>query len=159
MPYWTYQDELTVNGVTHTGLQVVVLTSLRRAHTGPEANYRICKDIIFWPGLKSEISELCQACGRCTQFALQNPKEPMQSFPIPSYSGQLVIPDIGTFNSENYLITADHFSDFIEVNELDRLGSNRYRLRNLVRHIQHWGSCCKFPASQRLSYFLESLVF
>jgi transposase InsO family protein len=43
----------------------------------------------------------------------------MQSQPVPEYPWQLVSQDLCQFEDETYLITVDHFSDFIGVDELD----------------------------------------
>ena len=43
----------------------------------------------------------------------------MKSQPIPEYPWQFVNQDLCEFESGAYLITTDHFSDFIEVDELD----------------------------------------
>ena len=69
--------------------------------------------------MKSDIQDLCHSCGRCAQFQTQNSKEPMKSQPIPEYPWQFVSQDLCEFESGAYLITTDHFSDFIEVDELD----------------------------------------
>ena len=42
----------------------------------------------------------------------------MQSQPVPAYPWQFISQDICTFEHEYYLITVDHYSDFIEVDEL-----------------------------------------
>ena len=94
-PYWTFRDELTItDGVVYKGLQVVIPVSLRKtmlkkihaAHLGPESNISMYKDVLFWPGMKTDIREICNACCKCAQFKSQNPKEPMKSQPIPSSS-------------------------------------------------------------------------
>ena len=132
-PYWTFRDELTItDGVVYKGLQVVIPVSLRKtmlkkihaAHLGPESNISMCKDVLFWPGMKADIREICNACCKCAQFKSQNPKEPMKSQPIPSYPWQFISQDLAAFEGGNYLITVDHYSDFIEVDELhDTLSS------------------------------------
>ena len=126
-PFWTFRDELSVQeGIIFKGQQILVLSTLRRAildkihvaHLGAESNIRMCKDFLFWPGIKSDIRDMCHSCSKCAQFGKQNPKEPMLSQPIPSRPWQYVSQDIASFDSGTYLITVDHFSDFIEVDEL-----------------------------------------
>ena len=126
-PYWTFRDELTIHdGVIYKGSQIVVPPTMRDdilrkvhvAHLGAESNIRMCKDFLFWPGMNSDIRAMCQSCGKCAQFGPQNPKEPMRSQPIPTRPWQFVSQDIASFENGNYLITVDHYSDFIEVDEL-----------------------------------------
>ena len=126
-PYWTYRDELSVNdGVVYKGSQMLIPKEMRNnilqkvhvAHFGAESNIRMCKDFLFWPGMANDIRAMCQSCGKCAQFGPQNPKEPMRSQPIPHRPWQYVSQDIASFDHGNYLITVDHYSDFIEVDEL-----------------------------------------
>ncbi len=127
-PYWTFRDEMTVHdGVVYKGQQVLIPPSLvndmlekvHAAHLGAESNFRMCKDALFWPGMRADIREMCYSCGKCAQFKAQNQKEPMQSQPIPRYPWQYVSQDLAVFESGNYLVTVDHYSDFIELDELD----------------------------------------
>jgi len=146
-PYWAHRDELTVsNGVIFRGLQVLVppklySTMLHRihiAHMGAASNIRMAKDVLFWPGMRSMIEDTCAACGKCAQYKSQsNTKEPMLSHPIPEYPWQYVSQDLATFNSAHYLVTVDHYSDFIEVDELnDTLASTISKLTeaHITRH-------------------------
>lgn len=126
-PYWTFKEEMTVqDGLIYKGSQVVVPTAMRKtmlqkihgAHLGAEPNYRMCRDVLFWPGMKAEIIDTCSTCGKCAQFNSENQKEPMMSHPIPTYPWQYVSQDIFEFEAEAYLVTVDHYSDFIEVDKL-----------------------------------------
>ena len=127
-PYWSYRDELTVDDdVIFKGLQVLIPSSLQSvmlqrvhiAHLGAASNIRMCRDILFWPGMKAQIEDMSQACSKCAQYRPQNPKELMSSQPIPEYPWQFISQDLCSFESGNYLVTVDHYSDFIEVDELD----------------------------------------
>jgi transposase InsO family protein len=127
-PYWVCRDEMSItDGIVYRGLQAVVPVSMQKAmllkihysHLGAESNIRMCKDIIFWPGMQAAIKDECSNCGICAQYASENPKEPMKSQPIPQYPWQIVSQDLFQWGSSHYLITVDHYSDFIEVDELN----------------------------------------
>ena len=62
---------------------------------------------------------MCQNCGRCAQFGREDTKEAMKSQPVPQYPWQFVSQDLFQFESSNYLVTVDHYSDFTELDELD----------------------------------------
>jgi hypothetical protein len=66
-PFWTFRDDISVfEGIVYKGQQVVIPTALRKlmmkkihvAHLGAESTIRMCKDIIFWPGMKAEIKDM-----------------------------------------------------------------------------------------------------
>ena len=141
-PYWTYRDELTVtDGVIYKGLQVLVPNPMRKtmlqrihaAHLSPESNIRMSKDVLFWPGMEADVQDMCQACGRCAQFRVQNQKEPMRSQPTPQYPWQFVSQDLCCFDSGNFLVTVDHYSELLEVNELDNTLSSTITAKTEVR--------------------------
>lgn len=69
--------------------------------------------------MQAEVKDMCLACGKCAQFKSQNSKEPMNCQPIPEYPWQFVSQDLCSFESGSFLVTVDHYSDFIEVDELN----------------------------------------
>ena len=89
------------------------------SHSGAESNIRMAKDIVYWPGMQAAIKDMCHNCGKCTQFGRENTREPIKSQPIPEYPWQFVSQDLLEFESSTYLVTVDHYSDFIELDELD----------------------------------------
>ncbi len=129
-PYWFFGDELSViNGIVYRGAQVLIppslqkgiLSSIHRNHMGTESNLRIAKDISFWPGMRSAIVDICNACTVCTQYGSLEPKDPMQSLPVPSTACKFVSPDICTIGCSNYLVSVCHYSDWIEVEKLENM--------------------------------------
>lgn len=127
-PYWPHRDELSIlNGLIYRGPQVLVppqlqsfmLQRVHLNHTGAESNIRLARDVLFWPGMKSNIQDMCDACAMCAKYGKTAPREPMKSLPIPSRPWQLVSQDIFHHEDKNYLVTVCHFSDWIECDPLD----------------------------------------
>ena len=77
--------------------------SIHFTHLGAKSNIRMCKDIIFWPGVQSAIRDQCNNSGICALFAPNNPKEPMLSQPVPRYLWQLVSQDLFHWHLTNFL--------------------------------------------------------
>ena len=126
-PYWTFRNEL----VSHEGLlfkqdRVIIPSTLRQeilqrlhvAHRGLEFTLRHARNCVFWPGINSQVSDLCRSCPTCAQYTSQNQQEPLRPYPIPTLPWQLVSQDLFELNGLPYLVTVDYFSDFYE---LDRL--------------------------------------
>lgn len=132
-PYWTYRDELSVqNGIIYKGTQLMVPQSMHKEmlrkihanHFGAESNIRMAREVLFWPGMRKSIQDMCDACGTCAQYGTTAPKKPMRSLPIPTRPWQMVSQDICEILIRHYLVTVCHFSDWIEVDELgDTLSS------------------------------------
>lgn len=127
--YWGFRDELTLqDGLIFKGTRVVIpremqtlmLKKIHSSHQGPEACIRRAKDVIFWPGMTTDIRQLVSQCSVCNEFLQKQPKEPLMTYEIPSYPWQMVAQDLFTVNNEDYLITVDFYSDYWE---LDRLTS------------------------------------
>ena len=132
-PYWTYRDELSVqDGIIYKGCQVLVpqklipymLKRIHSNHMGAESNIRMAREVMYWPGMRAAIHDMCSACSVCAQYSVTLPKEPMRSLPIPASPWQLISQDIFSLDDKSYLITVCHYSDWTEVDELpDTLAS------------------------------------
>ncbi|XP_022808732.1 uncharacterized protein LOC111345717 [Stylophora pistillata] len=75
-----------------------------------------------WPSRKSELTHSLHPYWNFREELTHqdgNAKEPMKSQPIPEYPWQFISRDICAFESSTYLATTDHYSDFIEVDELE----------------------------------------
>ena len=79
---------------------------------------------MFWPGLHSQITNMCQSCAICARHAEQHPREPLQPYPVPTLPWQLVSQDLFELNGRAYLVTVDHYSDFYEIDHLDTIQSS-----------------------------------
>ena len=110
------RDELSiVDGIVYRGLQVVFPPTLRssmlkKIHAslmGVDSNYRMCRDILYWPGMKSAIQDICSSCGQCAQYRAKPVRELMQYMPIPQYPWQFVSQNIFHWKSCAYLLTVD----------------------------------------------------
>ena len=126
-PYWPLRHELTFHDgllfkqdrvVIPSSLRTTLLRKLHAAHRGPEITLRHARNCVFWPGLSSQITDMCQSCVTCAQHAQQHPREPLQPYPVSTLPWQLVSQDLFELNSCAYLVTVDHYSDFYEIDQL-----------------------------------------
>ena len=95
-----------------------MLEKIHANHLGGESNYRMARDVLFWPGMRKAIKDMCESCDTCARYGTTAPKEPMQSLPIPTRAWDIVSQDLFSFEKEDYLVTVCHFSDWIEVDKL-----------------------------------------
>ena len=126
-PFWTFREELSIhNGIIYKGQQVLVpqsmystmLGKIHANHFGAESSIRMAREVLFWPGMRKAISDMCDTCSVCAQYSKTLTKEPMKSLPIPTQPWQIVSQDIFNHEQKDYLVTVCHFSDWIEVDEL-----------------------------------------
>ena len=122
--FWPFRDELVVdNSIIFKGTKVVIPKSMRTlmlqrihtSHQGPDACVRRARDVIFWPGMASEIQHLASQCSTCCDYKAKQQKEPLLSPEIPTTPWTIVAQGLFTFAGKSYLITVDYYSDFWEL--------------------------------------------
>ena len=126
--YWNYREEISIhNGILFKSQRVIVpkamrpemLSRIHSSHQGVASCLRKAKDIVFWPGMNSEIKALVERCSTCAEFQARNASQPMQSHEIPTFPWSKVATDLFTLSGKNYITVVDYFSDFVEVTELE----------------------------------------
>ncbi|XP_028394422.1 uncharacterized protein K02A2.6-like [Dendronephthya gigantea] len=126
-PYWSFRDEITVDkGILLKSHQVIIPSSMRqemlnkihKAHQGADSSIRRARETLFWPGMSAAIRQTCSSCGLCAQYKSERPTEPMKSQEIPTLPWERVRVDLFQLDGKTYLVTVDHYSDFIEIDWL-----------------------------------------
>ena len=132
LPYFDHRDELTVqDGIVLRGVRVVIPPALRRdikvkvhsGHLGINSCLRWARDLVFWPGMSAEIRQYVEQCATCAAYSDRQPAEPLVMRPVPDRPFSQVATDIFTLSGRDYLITADCYSNFIEMDYLRSLQS------------------------------------
>ncbi len=125
--FWNYRDELTIaDTVILKGQKIVIPTSLRAkmleilhtGHMGIIKTQKRARDVMFWPNISSDISNMIQQCSVCQEHRASNAKEPLISHEIPEYPWQTVATDIFMWNDKDFLVTVDYYSRYFEVQQL-----------------------------------------
>ena len=125
--YWNARDELSeLDGIILKGDTILVPPSMRKemldgihqGHMGIEKSKRRARDVLYWPGMNSQISDKIARCTICLEHQRQNTKEPMIPFRIPSKPWEMVATDIFTWDKCEYLVIADYYSRFFEMAKL-----------------------------------------
>ena len=126
-PYWDYRSELTVEDeLILKGNRVVIPNTLRKnmlkklhaSHQGIEKTKRLARDIMFWPGMSAQITDMVSKCSICNTYKKRNCKEPMIGHDIPDRPWQKIATDLFELDGEQYLVLVDYYSSFFEVNKL-----------------------------------------
>jgi transposase InsO family protein len=129
--YITFADELIdSDGLVFKGQRVVLPTEarseiLRRIHSshiGVNGCIRRAKETVFYPGIIADIKKVVASCAVCSASQLSTQKEPLMSHAAPARPWEKLGVDICTIRQQDYLITVDYLSGYIEV---DRLPSKR----------------------------------
>ena len=125
--YWTCREDISLhNRILFKSQRLIVPKALRpeiisrshASHLGIEACLRKARDVVFWPGMNSEIKEAIAKCSLCAEFQARNPKEPMQTLKVPDRPWSRLAVDMFTLQRKEYIVLVDYYSDFVEVQEL-----------------------------------------
>ena len=95
-----------------------MLQRIHQGHMGIEKSKRRARDVLYWPGMNSQISDMISRCTICLQHQRQNTKEPMIPSRIPSKPWEVVATDLFTWDKSEYLIIVDYHSRYFEVAKL-----------------------------------------
>ena len=88
------------------------------SHQGADSCIQRAKDVIFWPGMQSDIKEMVSHCDICSNHVCNQQKEPLVTYKIPTRPWKTISQDLFTHRRKDYLITVDHYSSFWEVDLL-----------------------------------------
>ena len=75
-------------------------------------------DVLYWPGMNSQISDMTLRCTNCLEHQRHNTKEPMIPSCIQSKPWEMVATDLLTWDKTEYQIAVDYHSRYFEVAKL-----------------------------------------
>jgi len=132
-PFWNYHDEISIaDGILFKGERVIVPKSMQpdmlkiihSAHMGTEKCKRRAKEVLYWPGMNSQIEDVVSNCQTCSMYQRSQMKEPLIYHEVPKRPWAKVGADLFELSRKSYLILVDYYSGFIEVNQLQCTKSN-----------------------------------
>ena len=130
-PYFHIRDELSVQGgIIFRGERVVLPRSLRpefmdqlhSSHLGINSCLRRARECLFWPGMSAEVRMKIETCEACREFDTKQCKEPLMPHEVPDRPWAKIGCDLVTCEGKEYLVTADYFSNYWEI---DCLGTTK----------------------------------
>ena len=119
--------------------KLIVLQSMRKemlalihqSHQGIVKCKQRARDILFWPGMSSQIEDKVSKCSVCSQFQKAQAREPMIVRDPPDRPWSRIGSGLFEFSGIHYLLSVDYYSKWIEVAKLDDLTSN-----NVICHLK-----------------------
>ena len=116
------------DGVLYKGMKFIIssmhpqmIARVHSSHSGPDACVRRARDILFWPGMSSEIKEKVKSYEVCNDFLAKQQKEPLMTHKIPDTPWSKVGQDLFSSSGETYLVTVDYYSDYFELDLLEEI--------------------------------------
>ena len=102
-----------------------MLRGIHSSHLGVEKCKRRARDVMFWPGMATQIQDTVANCHICSTHQRNNTKESMIAHEIPIRPWSQVGADLFEISNQKYLIMVDYYSSFIEINLLSNGTTNK----------------------------------
>jgi len=132
-PYWKARGELTVDKdnlllynkriVVPKPLQRQTLEKIHTGHQGVQRCRLQANTSVWWPGLSHEVENMVKQCPICTRDLVPR-KEPIIPAKLPDYPWQKIGTDLFQFRGVTYLVVADYFSRYLEIQKLSTTTSH-----------------------------------
>ncbi len=144
--YFSYRDELSiVNGIIYRGARIVIPISMRQkvkqrvhaGHLGINSSLRRARDVMFWPGMSSDIRQYIESCGVCASYCDKQPEQSLKMTDVPERPWQKVASDLFSLKGRDYLVTVDYFSGFFEVDHLTETTSDIIVMKMKLHFARH----------------------
>ena len=81
-----------------------MLYKLHESHQVIEKMKHLARDIMFWPGMSQQITDVVTRCPTCSMLQRKNKKEPMIGHEIPLRSWQKVGTDLFEIGNETFIV-------------------------------------------------------
>ncbi|CAB4000247.1 retrotransposon-like family member retr-1 [Paramuricea clavata] len=131
--YWHCREEISeIDGILLKNEKIIIPSSFRpemlekihAGHMGTEKCKKRARDVLYWPGMNSQIEEMVLKCPTCLEYRPSNQKEPMIVQPTPTIPWDTVATDLFYWNNSNYLLVVDYFSRYFEIAKLPDIKSS-----------------------------------
>ena len=126
LQYWPVRGELSLHDdLLIRGHCIVIPRSLRqetlqKIHNGHQGiqRYRLrVSTSVWWPGISQQVEQVIKSCPECAKASVPH-VQPMIASPLPSHPWEKVASDLFQLNGKTYLLVADYFLWYMEVQTL-----------------------------------------
>ncbi|XP_062574568.1 uncharacterized protein K02A2.6-like [Saccostrea cucullata] len=100
-----------------------MLSLIHQSHLGIIKCKQRAREVMYWPGMNSEIEQLVKDCEKCATFQNKQPPEPLNPTPVPDLPYAVVGCDLFDFESKKYIVVVDYYSKYIDCVELQSQSS------------------------------------
>ena len=90
-------------------------TKIHAGHLGIEKSRARAREVLFWPGMSTEITDMIGNCSICLEYRNKQQKEHFIPHEIPDQPWIKIGVDLFNLKNKNYLLVVDYHSKFFEV--------------------------------------------
>ena len=100
-----------------------MLQRIHSSHIEIEGSLRRARENLFWLGMTKDVKDFVTKCNTCRSLDDKQRKETLISHEVPIRPWAKVASDLFSYNSKEYLVTVDYYSNFWEVDYLHNIKS------------------------------------
>ena len=100
-----------------------MIHKVHEGHLGVESYLQRAREVFYWPLMNVEIRDYISNCSICNTLRSMQCREPLKSHEIPQRPWSKVATDLFTLNGEHFVVIVDYYSNFIELESINRTSS------------------------------------
>ena len=104
--------------VIPTAIRPEIKMKVHAGHQGIDSCLCRARELVYWPGMSSEIGQYVESCDSCASYVSKQTPETLRMHEVPTRPFQKVGTDLFTIGGKDYLITVDYHSHYFEVDYL-----------------------------------------
>ena len=145
-PFFAVRDTLTVHdGIIMKGERLFIPLSMRSdiktrlhsAHLGKDSMLRRARELVYWPGMAADITQMAESCETCQKASPRQAKEPLMPHERGEHPFQKAGVDLFSIANRNYLVLVDYLSGFWEVDFLPSTNTSTIILKLKAHFARH----------------------
>ena len=124
-----------------TALHKVMKEKLHHGHIGIQRTRDCARQVMFWPALDAEITDMISKCSACIENQAYQQKERLIFHEIPTEPWFKVGMDLFSFRNKSYLVVVGYYSNYIEVCHL----YHQTKSPDVISHVKAIFACFGIP--------------
>ena len=143
--YWNLKEEITVCDdlllrsdrlIVPDSLRGEMLSKIHSSHLGIGKCKRRARDVLFWPGMNQQITDMISKWNTCNTYRNAQAREPLKSHELPGRPCQKIAVDL--FELDKQVVIVDYYSKFFEVSNLPNSKSKTV-INHIKPHLARYG--------------------
>ena len=115
-----------------------MLSKIHSSHLGIGKCKRRARDVLFWPGMNQQITDMISKCNTCNTYRNAQAREPLKSHELPGRPWQKIAVDLFVLDKQDYVVIVDYYSKFFEVSHLPNSKSKTV-INHIKPHLARYG--------------------
>lgn len=121
--YWPFRHEIYVASeilfkndriIVPRNLRSDMLNKIHIGHFGLEMSLRRAKEVVYWPGMVNDVTNVINNCQTCWEHKKSNSPEPMLLQKQPQRPWEKLGIDLFAWNGKHFVVIGDYFSKFVD---------------------------------------------